>query len=87
MYKLGYTVELASPTGGHPPYCWSDVPMHGGATFVFSELAHAVAAARDYQRRNPEHDGWVRVTDGLLRCFPEVGKPLRVSVGGRVVEV
>ena len=84
---LGYTVELGvrRPDAPHR-YDYGAIPLADGSTFVFTGVADAVAAARDYQRRNPQHDGYVRVAGLGCRLFPSE-RPMRVSIGGVVLVV
>lgn len=84
MYNLGYTVELAQPRG-NGKYDYGAIPLADGSTFLFTELKDAVKAAREYQQRNPQHDGNVRVSGkDCVRLFP-CNKPMRVRVEGQTV--
>ncbi len=84
---LGYTVELGVRRKNDPHrYDFGAILLEGGGTFVFIDLKEAVAAARDYQRRNPQHDGFVRVSGLTLRLFPDE-RPMRVRVGGQTLTV
>lgn len=81
--QIGYTVELAQPRG-NGKYDYGAIPLADGSAFQFTELREAVNAAREYQQRNPEHDGNVRVSGLGVRLFPD-NKPMRVRVNGQTV--